>query len=406
MDTTNTPVVSNKRWTYEAVGVVMMLMLGIHYSWSNFVTPMQEELGWSAATLALGYSICAGWHGVGSLFGGWLAKHIPRRAVLWLGMVILCAGFWVTSFTNAPITLYIGYGLLVATGAGMGYNALIGIVVPWFPDKKGFASGLLFMAFGLCTLIVAFFVTPMIDNFGWRGGFRIVGVLYPLLTSVLCLFLRPVTDKTVLPAAVESAKSALDFEPVELPAAKMIARPSFIAFFFWGAAMCGCGLLMIGHAATIAREIGFTATTAALLTGLLTGTNGVFRAIFGKINDAKGHQLVMATGSCMFIVGSLMMFAAIKTGNTIIMIAAFFLMGAAYGSITPTTTYVMGSFYGMKNYALNVGIANLNVLIASFGGPYVSGILHDLSGNYSSTALFVCAMGAIALILSRFVRKP
>lgn len=406
MDSSTPAAVSSKRWTYEGIGVVMMLMLGIHYSWSNFVTPMQEELGWSAATLALGYSICAGWHGVGSLFGGWLAKYIPRRAVLWLGMVILCAGFWVTSFTYAPITLNIGYGLLVATGAGMGYNALIGIVVPWFPEKKGLASGLLFMAFGMCTLIVGFFVSPMIDHFGWRGAFRIIGVMYPLLTSILCLFLRPVTDDTVLPEAAASTQSALDFEPVELPASKMILRPSFIAFFFWGAFMCGCGLLMIGHAATIAREIGFTATAAALLTGLLTGTNGVFRAIFGRLNDRKGHNLVMSIGSCMFIVGSLLMFLAIRTNTTWIMIIAFFLMGAAYGSITPTTTYVMGSFYGMKNYALNVGIVNLNVLIASFGGPYISGILHDLSGNYSSTALFVCGMGVVALILSRLVRKP
>lgn len=220
------------------------------------------------------------------------------------------------------------------------------------------------------------------------------------------MFIRPVTDKDVLPPATSPASRGASFEPLNVTGWNLIKRPSFICFFWWGAFMCGCGLLMIGHASPIAQEIGFSASSAALLTGVLTGFNGIGRVTFGYVSDRLGTSVVMATGSLMFIVGSLMMFGSIRSGNLILMVIAFVIMGFAYGSVTPTTTAVMGGFYGMEFYAINIGIANINVFPSSFGGPFVSGILVESSGSYASTAIFVCALGVAAFILSRFIRKP
>ncbi len=398
--------VANKRWRYEVFGIIMMLALGIIYGWSNFVRPIQEEMGWGSDQLSLAYSICTTMHAMGALFGGWLAKRIGGRKVLISGMVVMCLGFVVASVCTSVAILCIGYGFLVGCGAGMSYNALLGIVVPWFPDKKGLASGLMFMSFGFCSMVFGLYAVPLINAAGWRGAFRIVGIAYAAIVIICTLFIHPVTENDVLPPASSPAGKGNNFEPLNVTGLQLIKRPSFICFFLWGACMCGCGLLMIGHASPIAQDVGFSAANAALLTGVLTGFNGLGRVSFGFISDKKGTSLVMAMGSIFFIVGSLLMFASIRTGNMVLMVIAFVIMGFAYGSVTPTTTTVMAGFYGMEFYAINVAIANINVWPSSFGGPLVSGILYESSGSYASTAIFVCALGIAALILSRFIRKP
>lgn len=400
------PPVSNKRWVYEGFGIIMMLALGIIYGWSNYVVPIQKDMGWGSDQLALAYSICTTMHCFGSLGGGVLAKKIGSRKVLVLGMVVMCLGFLVSSMATSVGMLCLGYGFLVGGGAGMGYNALLGIIVPWFPDKKGLASGLLFMSFGFCSMVFGLYAVPLIESAGWRGAFRIVGVAYAAIVIICGMFIRPVTDKDTLPPPASPAGKGTGFEPLNVTGWNLIKRPSFICFFWWGAFMCGCGLLMIGHASPIAQEIGFSAASAALLTGVLTGFNGIGRVTFGYVSDRLGTSVVMTVGSLCFVVGSLMMFASIHSGNLILMVIAFVIMGFAYGSVTPTTTAVMGGFYSMEFYAINVGIANINVFPSSFGGPYVSGILVESSGSYASTAIFVCVLGAAAFILSRFIRKP
>lgn len=398
--------VGTKRWRYEVVGIIMMLALGIIYGWSNFVKPIQAEMGWGSDDLALAYSICTTMHCFGSLFGGFLCKRIKSRIVLVSGMVVMCLGFILSSMATSIAMLAIGYGFLVGGGAGMSYNALIGIIVPWFPDKKGLASGLLFMSFGFCSMVFGTYAVPLIAAVGWRGAFRVVGLVYAGIVILCTLFIRPVGENDVLPPAASAGGKKTNIVPMEITGWTMIKRPTFICFFFWGAFMCGCGLLMIGHASPIAQEVGFTASAAALLTGVLTGFNGLGRVSFGAIADRKGTSIVMALGSLLFVGGSLLMFYSIKSGNIYAMVLAFVMMGFAYGSVTPTTTTVMSGFYGMQFYALNVGIANLNVFPSSFGGPYISGILVEGSGSYASTALFVCALGVAAFILSRFIRKP
>lgn len=384
----------------------MMLGLGIIYGWSNFIVPMQEDMGWRSDQIALAYSIATTMHCFGSLFGGVVAKKIGGKKVLVIGMVIMILGFLLASSANSILVLCVGYGFCVGSGAGMGYNALIGLVVPWFPDKKGLASGLLFMSFGFCSMVFGLYAVSLITSFGWRGAFRIVGIAYGLAIIVLGMFLKPVGKDDVLPEAESSAQGDSSFQPMNITGWELVKRPSFIAFFFWGALMCGCGLLMIGHASPIAQEIGFSAGNAAVLAGVLTGFNGIGRVIFGRICDKKGTAIVMAAGSILFIIGSLLMYFSIRNTILPLMVIAFIIMGFAYGSITPTTTSVMAGFYGMEYYAINVGIANINVFPASFGGPFISGIMVQNSGSYASTALFVFALSIGALILGRFVRRP
>ena len=45
------------RWPRLLIGAVMMLFAGVIYAWSILKTPLSEEFGWSASTLALNFTL-------------------------------------------------------------------------------------------------------------------------------------------------------------------------------------------------------------------------------------------------------------------------------------------------------------------------------------------------------------
>lgn len=44
--------------------------------------------------------------------------------------------------------LYFGYGVLGGIGWGLGYITPVSTLMKWFPDRRGFATGLALTAFG------------------------------------------------------------------------------------------------------------------------------------------------------------------------------------------------------------------------------------------------------------------
>ena len=45
------------RWLYLVVGVIALLFAGILYAWSILKAPLAAEFGWSAADLALNFTL-------------------------------------------------------------------------------------------------------------------------------------------------------------------------------------------------------------------------------------------------------------------------------------------------------------------------------------------------------------
>lgn len=72
--------------------------------------------------------------------------------------------------------LYLSYGGLIGLGVGFSYNAVLGTVMGWFPDKKGFASGVLLMGFGCSTLIMGNLADRLFRSaMGWRTTYLLLG---------------------------------------------------------------------------------------------------------------------------------------------------------------------------------------------------------------------------------------
>ena len=93
---------------------------------------------------------------IGGLSGSFVTRRLSARVTVLIGAAMCFLGYFLCSRVTAHSLwlLYLSYGGQIGLGVGFSYNAVLGTVVGWFPDKKGFASGVLLMGFGCSTLIM------------------------------------------------------------------------------------------------------------------------------------------------------------------------------------------------------------------------------------------------------------
>lgn len=86
-------------------------------------------------------------------FGGWIAKHIHPRLVLGtIGMVGPVA-FWLSSYVGSFVLWVVMFNITYSLVNGLTYMTPIHHAWLWFPDRPGFASGVIMGFYGISGLI-------------------------------------------------------------------------------------------------------------------------------------------------------------------------------------------------------------------------------------------------------------
>lgn len=393
------------RWLYLLLGFVLLLLLGLIYAWSVFVAPLEQEFGWSRSETSMAFSICMSMFCVGGLVTGFLSKRVSLKIPVLICAGLIFIGFFMASRINTLSGLYISYGVLVGTGVGMAYNALLSMLLKWFPDKQGFASGLLLMGFGFGGMVLGTVCTELIMQIGWRTTFAGIGIIFAIIVFLGALLVKAPPANMIFPKN-ESKKKAEQEEGLDISGIQMVKRPAFIMFFFWASILSAAGLMLIGHATPLALGLGVPVATAAVLAGIISVLNGLGRVIMGVGFDMLGRKTVMRMVSCGFIISPLILLFAIQTGNIVLLTLGFALTGLSYGGIMPTNTGVISNFYGMKNYSINFSILNINIIVASFSGPYLAGVMQTATNSYVGMTIVMIAFGIVAFVLSSLIKKP
>ena len=193
------------RWVRAIVGVIILLMAGLIYSWTVMSKTIGASRDWSASQLSLTFTIVMAFFCLGSLIGGILSKKIKPRIYILASGVFFFFGFLIASFTGeSPALLYIGFGVLCGLGAGFAYNGVMGSISPWFPDKQGLISGILLMGFGFSSFIIGKVFAAVAPSDGtdtWKSVYLVMGIVIVILMVICSFFVaRPDADY-VAPAA-------------------------------------------------------------------------------------------------------------------------------------------------------------------------------------------------------------
>lgn len=386
------------RWLYLALGVGLLLCLGLIYAWSVFRAPLEAEFGWSKAQTSVTFSISMMMFCLGGLASGMLTGRKGPRFTLTACALFLLAGFAMASRIHTLPGIYVSYGGFCGFGVGLGYNATISTIMRWFPDKQGLVSGITLMGFGFGGMLLGTLGAGLITALGWRITFLIFAAAFAAIMLLGALLLRTAEDAFVEAVATGGKKR----EAVEeIPWQDMLRRRNFWISFLWAVLLSAAGLAIINESTPYAAAfVDGDLTRAAAIAGTVSIANGVGRVLSGQLFDAAGYRTTMLSVSVLYAAASAALIASLQTGSLPVLVAAFLLVGLAYGGVPPMNSAFVAYFFGRKHYALNFSIINMNLVAASYLGPLCGG------GSYMGTFLTILAFAAAGAVLTLLVRKP
>ena len=392
-----------------AVGVFAMLFSGILYAWSILKVPFKAEYGFSDSSLAFNFTLTMCFFCIGAFLGSRLFKLIGTKLTIILSGVLVGAGFFCTGLlANTVALLYVFYAVLAGLGIGIAYNVVISTVSAWFPDKKGFCSGMLMMAFGASTLILGKVVEALfaMEAIGWQKTFMIFGAVLALVLILSGLVLKRPSAELELPAPKAGKKAGKEsFEAKDYTTAEMVKR-----FTFWRAFICLVFLTAVGNSViSFARDlvisVGAEASFATTLVGVLSICNGLGRIFTGALFDAAGRRITMLAANIITIFAAGVTLIAVSIGSLPLCIAGLCLTGLSYGSCPTVCSAFTAAFYGTKYFPSNFSVTNFNLLGASFIATLSSNLLLS-TGSYTAPFAMLLGLSVAALGLNLSVRKP
>ncbi len=390
------------RWRFILLGITIMMLLGTVYSYSVFRVELQQELGIGLTESGMPYMFALAFYALFMFLSG---KHIERyqpRNMIILGGLLVSVGWILSSFSTNILLLTIAYGCISGAGVGIAYGVLMNVIAKWFPDKKGLASGLVLVGFGLSPLVTAPLARALVESIGVMRTFLVSGIGFGIFIPLLALPFR-YPDKDVA-QSYASMTSKVRISK-EIPLADMIKTRSFKGIYLNFIIGTMVGLTMIGMTTNVGVDyFELEPSMATGLMALFAVFNGIGRPIFGWISDHFSPRHAMILSYLMIMTAAITIIAL--ENNRMVYIVAFSIFWLNLGgwlAIAPTSTL---KFFGMKNYSENYGLIFTAYGIGAIAGVSSSGLLLDYLGSYLYVFYYVivlCLMGM--LITNRYIEN-
>lgn len=379
-----------------SVGTLAYFFLGVMYVWSVLRMELNSVFPeYTAAQLSLCFTLNMSTFCIGGFVGGKIVQRKTPAFSLRISSVLILLAYMGASMMrfldadSALILLYCSYAVLGGVGLGMGFNALIANIAPWFPGKVGLVTGIMMMGLGLSSLIFAFvieFICPYI------GVFNVLLVLGICVSAVI--FLASFVVKKP-PLAVKPGSGSDEGDDFSKTPRQMMSSVSFWIYFIWNTFSGCCGLLVINSAANIAAYFGLAASLGLVISLF----NGSGRPIVGWLVDKLGQFKAMLIMNLMLVAAAAMLIISDHSGVSALMFVGMILVGITYGGGSTIATKVISELYGPRYFGVNHSISNFCVVAASFVGPYLSGMLQDSSGGSFTSTFYMLMVIAIVMVV-------
>lgn len=395
---------ASKRTGPIVASIAIQLCLGIAYIWSVFQTGIANSIfNGDNAAASLTFSLLLATLTVGSVIGGKLAAKFSTRTIVIIGGVILSAGFMLASFANAsiPWLLWVGYGVMGGTGMGFTYSTTIACAQKWFPEKKGFVTGLIVAALGFGGVVFTPIIERLIELFGGPQvgepqTFMVLSGIFLVVCTVGGLFLKN-------PPEIQSQAVSSDPDN-SLSPSQVLKDPRFYIITLSLMLACMGGLMMIGFAKPIAvaRGLGETATIGVLVISMC---NSLGRLTWGMISDKLGRKrtiIILLLGS-----GILSALVSSVSGYFIYVLIGF--IGFFYGGFLSNFPSLTADLFGPKHMATNYGMVLLGFGAGAVASSYIAGYYKNVAAqdiSLMSPAFFIAAgCACVAILLMLLLKK-
>jgi MFS family permease len=364
--------VGYSRWLVPPAALAIHLSIGQVYAFSVFKNPLLALHGadgssWNLKEVGYIFSIAIAFLGISAaLFGAWLEKAGPRRAMFYAAICFSC-GFFISSIgasTHNLALIYLGYGVIGGIGLGLGYISPVSTLIKWFPDRPGLSTGLAIMGFGGGAMIGGPLASNLMAHFKTAGQPSIpftmvtMGALYFIFMMFGVFTIRVPQEGWKPEGWTPATKSSRLITTHNVAVHDAWRTPQFWLLWVILFTNVTAGIGILEQASPMIQDLfrsSIGPTAAVGFVGLLSIFNMAGRFFWASVSDFIGRK------GTYFI---------------------FFFLGAALYFVLPLTRQDK-----LNSVPFFVGIAV--VLLSMYGGGFatIPAYLKDLFGGYNVSAI-------------------
>ena len=382
-EVTAEPEVDSARgWVVVAAAFLStFVVFGIVYSFGAFFDSMAEDFGTGKGATALMFSITTAWYFGLGLVSGKVADRVGPRPVLLVAAGMLGLALLATSRVQSIWLGYVTYGLGVGIAVACAYVPMVATVGAWFVRRRTTALGVAVAGIGVGTLVLAPLSERLIDAYGWRTAYVVLGI-GGAAVLVLCSLLAHRPPPAPAQASAPLREIVRDRGFVILYASCfLLSTALFVPFVF---------------IKSYTTDEGIDAGPAATLVGIIGASSVVGRLGLGALGSRLGATRLMQLSFALLTVSYLLWLGA---GDSYAMLVLFaIVMGVAYGGFIALAPAVTAGLYGTVGLGAILGALYTAAGAGGLIGPPIVGAVIDQS-SYAVGIVVAMALTAASTVV-------
>jgi len=382
-------------FSIQAIGI------GIYVSYGVLFNPLMLEFGWSRATISGASSVAFFISGLFAVYIGRMIDKLGPSLIMAISAIFLGLGCMLMYGLNTIWQLYLFFGLIFGIGLSSIDVIALSTIARWFPEKRGFMTGIVKVGTGAGQLFFPLFASWLIVGFGWRNAYLVLGLISLALLSIIAQLLKRDSKKqknhsksAVLNTNCHQADTDLSFsQATKTVQFWMVCLITLIVVF--------CLMSVLVHIVPYGRDIGISTHKATGILSTIGGVSMAGRFLTGIIIDRIGSRRSMILSLFILIAG----FLWLQTADTLWELYVFAcIYGFAHGGFFTIISPIVAERFGIGSHGALFGIVVFSGTTGGAIGPIVVGYLFDISGSYNFPFGLILFVSALGLGLSFFLK--
>lgn len=272
-------------------------------------------------------------------------------------------------------------------------------------------------AMGVSTagVVLPLILTPVVDEYGWRVGWRVLALIAMGLIYPVSFFMRSTPEEYGLhpdgKSSEEMATSAGDMARADFANSLTRSQALRTATMYqivvaFGVSGVGLGTMLFTTIPFV-TDAGFSTSTGALMLSLAVALPAALvKPVWGSLMDYVSPKLLAALSFLVAAAGMVVIVFAARDQATLILAVGFVFVGIGLGGQIPIQEMIWASYFGRRYLGSVRSAAMPMTLFFGAGGPLVVQVYFDKVGDYDGAFFAVGAAWVLAAGLVMLVRKP
>ncbi len=343
-----------------------------------------------------------------------IGSYIDRfggRPFIVVGGIVLSVSLYSLSGISTLSQWLVLNGLILTIGAAMIGNLVVNVTLgKWFVERRGRSVALAGMGISLGGILLPPITTWIVDAFGWRTSWQLLGFGAALFTLPMALIVRrSPEDYNLFPdgktrqqvAEGQAAAAKADYDKSMTRSQAMRTSSFYFLVLAFGLFQISITTMLL-QTIPLMTDAGYSRLVASSMISIASVPAFFSKPLWGILINRHSAKKLAAIGAAITGLSVMLIVFSVAAHIDLLVYGGFLFMGLGWGGLLPLQEVIWASFFGRRY----LGSVRSTAMPFTFGmsalGPVLVAYYYDLVGNYDLAllAIAVCNL-ASAIMLYR-----